>query len=579
MVLWRGKFTLSGIAFLLFFFAATDLSRAQEGKADLVLFKGKVITVDNEDSIAQGVAVKNGKIIKVGSNEEILALVGAETEVLDLRGKTVTPGLVDSHNHLMYYGRDRKYLMNVRPPMVKSEEDLLKLVGEKAKELPKGEWIAGGQGFYMPKDEAPGRWELDRVAPDNPVYLPHVSGQYVVANSYALELSGIDKYTPNPFRGVIEKDPVTGEPTGLLFHYPTRVMVAKHALAKLFNVETWKDSVRHGAAMLIADGITSAHDVIVFRWEHTSPYRTVASAGELPVRMYLMVYVSSLTEAKKLGAMAQPFREEMVRFGGWKIAVDGGPAAGTTLMYDATLPGAEDSYLFHTQEELNDIVAMYHKEGYQVAFHVVGDRAVDMALNSLEFAQSMYPRKDPRHRLEHVVFPTQRNLQRIKELGAIVSTTPQWIYDGGAAWPKFVGIEATHRAIPLRTMLDMGIPVAFGSDVPATFSHKPQFALWAAVTRKTRTGQPLQEKERITIREALRIHTMGGAYAAFEEGEKGSIEVGKVADFAVWSEDLYSTPEDQIKDLRVELTIVGGRIVYQSDKSSIILQKGKEYLR
>lgn len=548
-------------------------------EADLVLINGRVITVDSKDSIAEGVAIKNGKIVKVGSAEVVRAWIGPETQVMDLKGKTATPGLIDSHNHVMYFGRNLKHFVNIRPPMIRSKEGLLNLIREKAQAAPRGQWIAGNQGFALSRENTPHRGELDQVSPGNPVYLPHISGQYAIANSLALKLVGIDRDTPDPFRGIIEKDPKSGEPTGFLIHYPARELVARMAVGPLNTAQLMQESIEHAAQILMADGITSAQDVILYRWSHVWPYRILAQEKKLPLRMYLMVYVPSLAEAKGLALGSYSFDDGMVKFGGWKLAVDGGPVPGTVLMHDETLPASKNSYLFHTQEELNKIVALFDKAGYQLAFHAVGDKAMDMVLDAIELVRKETPRRDHRHRLEHAVFPSEKNLRRIRELEVIISTTPQWIYFAGRSWLSLVGEEIAQKAIPLKTMLRNGIPLAFGSDVPATYSHKPQFALWAAVARETFNGKVLAPEERITIQEALRIHTLGGAYASFEEKVKGSIEEGKLADLAVWSDDLYLIPQAQIKDLTVEVTIIGGKIVHLNKHTSVVLEKGETYLR
>ena len=541
-------------------------------EADLVLLDGKIITVDLKDTIAQAVAVKDGKIVKVGRNEDVRAYIGPQTRLLDLKGKTVTPGLVDSHIHVMYYGRQfwEGYL-NIRFPAVRSKADLLRLVAERAKATPEGDWISGNQGFHLSMKETPNRWELDSVAPNNPVYLRHSSGQYAVVNSYALRLAGIDKDTPNPYGGLIAKDPASKEPTGALFHYPAENLIGK--IATGYGRRTDKellDDVTKGQGLCLAAGYTSGHDVIVSAPKHVWIYKKVAEDNDLRMRLYLMEYVESEEAAGDLLGIVRPFKMEMLTFGGWKLAVDGGVAAGTSLMYDTSLPAASRSYLYHSQENLNRIVSMLHKAGFQVAFHVGGDRAIDMALNAIEAALKENLRENHRHRLEHVIFPTREALERIKKLGVVVSTSPQWISFHGDGCRDSTDEKTMQRFMPIQTMLDMGIHVAFGCDVPATIMLEPTWAFLGAVTRATASGYVPASAECISIRDALRIHTMGSAYASFEENIKGSIEIGKVADMVVWSHDLYSVPTGQLRDLSVETTIVGGRIVHQTKQEVTI---------
>ena len=560
------------VAFLLIrecAYLSAGMSGAAGQDADLVLINGKIITVDSKDTIVEAVAVRNGKIAALGKNEYVKGFVGPQTTVLDLKGKTATPGLVDSHIHVMYHGRQFwEGFLNIRFPNVRSKADLLKSVGERAKTTAKGGWISGNQGFHLSMKETPDRWALDAVSPNNPVYLRHSSGQYAVVNSYALRLAGIDKNTPNPYGGVIAKDPATNEPTGILFHYPAENLVGKMAAG--YGSRTNKelaDDVKRGQDLCLAAGYTSGQDVIVAAPRHVWIYEKMAESNDLMMRLCLMEYVESLEAAGNLLATVKSFKTEMLSFGGWKLAVDGGPAAGTCLMYDASLPAASRSYLYHDQETLDRIVATLHKAGFQVAFHVGGDRAIDMALNAIEAALKETPRENHRHRLEHVLYPTVEALERIKKLGVIVSTQPQWISFYADGYRGSTDEKMMQRFMPIRAMLDMGIHLAFGCDVPATIMLEPKWAFLGAVTRTTESGYTPSPGERITLKDALRIHTMGSAYASFEEDIKGSIEEGKVADLVIWSHDLYSMAPSQLKNLEAETTIVGGKIVYKKEKS------------
>jgi predicted amidohydrolase YtcJ len=521
--------------------------------------------VDPEDSIAQAVAVKNGKIIKVGSNDEVKALVGQQTSVLDLKGRAVTPGLVDSHIHVMAWGMQFwPGFLDIRYPNASSKSDLLRLVAERAKVTPKGEWIAGNQGFSLPMEKSPDRWELDSVSPDNPVYLRQAGGQYSVVNSYALRLAGIDKNTANPYGGKIERDPASGEPTGRLSHYSAENLVGR--LAPGYGVRTAEETiedVKRGQDSALAAGYTSGQDVIVTGTGNVKIYRWVEAHNELKMRIYIMQYVASEEDGNNLLRDVKPFKSESLTFGGWKFAVDGGTAAGTALMYDRSLPGAKNSYEYWDQQSLNRMVSAFHKAGFQVTFHTVGDKAIDMAINAIEAALKETPRENHRHRIEHLDFPTPQALERIKKLGIVVSTQPQWITVWSDGFRDTVDEKTMQRFMPLRTMMELGIPIAFGCDVPATTVLEPKYAFIGAVTRTTSSGYTPAPQECISIKDALRIHTMGSAYASFEENIKGSIEEGKLADMVVWSHDLYTMPVGQYKDLKAEVTIVGGKIVYE----------------
>jgi len=272
--------------------------------------------------------------------------------------------------------------------------------------------------------------------------------------------------------------------------------------------------------------------------------------------------VNSEEQAKQYAQMIKPFKNEMLTFGGWKLALDGGSAAGTTLMYNKNLRASQHSYLYHTPETLSRIVKVLHKTGLQVSFHVVGDQAIDMALDAIEAALKESPRENHRHRLEHVLFPTTKALERTRKLGIVLSLQPQWISWFGEGIKKATDEETMERFVPLKTIQKMGIHTAFGCDVPASITHDPKWAFWGAVSRRSKTGYVPSPEERISMKEALRIHTMGSAYASFEEDKKGSLEEGKLADIVVWSHDLYSMNPRDLKDLKAEMTMVGGKIVY-----------------
>ncbi|MCX7000162.1 MAG: amidohydrolase [Candidatus Sumerlaeota bacterium] len=544
--------------------AAQESSSVSRTYADTVILNGKIITVDAHDSIAQAVAVKGDKIIKVGTNEAIRPLIGPNTKTLDLKGRTATPGLIDSHIHVMYYGRQfwPGYL-NIRFPDVKSKANLLRLLGQKANQMPKGEWISGNQGFQLQPGEVLTRADLDNAAPLNPVYVRHSSGQFAVVNSAALKLAGINKNTPDPYGGKIVRDPATHEPTGVLLHYPAENLIGKYAKGYGDRTESELiEDIKRGQDICLSAGYTSGQDVIVALPRDIATYKKLAESNQLKMRIYLMLYVNSEDQADQYARMIKPFKTDMLTFGGWKLALDGGIAPGTTLMYDKNLFASKHAYYYHDPETLKRIVKTLHNTGLQVAFHVVGDQAIDEALDAIEAALKESPRENHRHRLEHVLFPTRAALERTKKLGVVLSMQPQWISWFGAGIKQATDEDTMKRFMPLGTIEQMGIPIAFGCDVPASLSHDPKWAFWGAITRRSKNGYIPYHQECLSIKHVLRIHTMGSAYAAFEEKIKGSIEEGKLADIVVWSHDFYSMFPRELNDLKAEMTMVGGKIVY-----------------
>ncbi|MDZ7332713.1 MAG: amidohydrolase family protein [candidate division KSB1 bacterium] len=551
--------------------AAAVLSSAQD-KADLILFNGKVITVDAQDNIFQAVAIKGDKILAVGTDLEIKPLAGSPCKMIDLKGKTVTPGLIDSHYHLMYYGAQFwPGFLNIRHPVVTCKADLLRVVGDYARQLNPGDWISANQGFTLKAFETIDRWDIDSVAPLNPAYLRHSSGQYAVVNSLALQIAGIDSSTANPPCSRIVKDE-NGQPTGILSHYPAENLVAEHAPGYGDRSETQKfEDIELAQQLCFQAGYTAIQDVIVGSIKDIMAYKHFAEDGRLKARVYALLYVDYEQEADTLAKSLQPIRSGRFRFGGWKLAMDGGVAARSTLFYDKTLYAATNSYPYHPQDELNRMVKRLHDTGLQVAVHVLGDEGIDMTLTAFEQAMQANPRSDPRHRIEHGLFPTTAALQRISNDGIIISTQPQWITWYADGWTQATNQTIMNQMLPFKTMLDMGIHLAFGCDVPASPYQEPKWAFKGAVLRRTNTGVTLSQSERLTTREALRAHTMGSAYASFSEDSTGSLEVGKYADLVIWSHDLYTMTGEQTNDLAAEMTIVGGEIVWDDGKNPVIV--------
>jgi predicted amidohydrolase YtcJ len=552
-------------------FTGTTLQSAYEN-ADIVLYNGKIITVDAQDRTFQAVAIKGNKILALGTNTDILALAGPACKKIDLKGKSVSPGLIDSHYHMMYYGAQfSPGYLDIRYPIVKSKADLLKVVGDYAAKLKPGEWISGNQGFSLQPFETLDRWELDAVAPNNPTYLRHASGQYVVVNTKALQISGVTSKTPNPPGSLIMHD-ADGEPTGVLSHYPAENLVARYATGYGDRTDAQKfEDIERGQQLCLEAGYTSIQDVIVGSSADIQLYKKYAETKTLKVRLYALLLIDFEQEVDPLIKEYQkPPKSGLFRFGGWKLAMDGGLSARTTLFYDKTLYASQISYPYHPQDELNRMVKKLHNSGLQIAVHVGGDEGIDMTLNALELAMQENPRTDPRHRIEHGMFPTASAIERMKNNKIILSTQPQWIAWYGDGWLQATNEASMNGMLPLKSMLSKGIPLAFGCDVPASIYQEPKWAFRGAILRRTSAGLLLTQNERLTIQEALRIHTMGSAYASFSEDSTGSLEPGKYADLVIWSKDLYTMTGVELNDLAAEMTIVDGKICYDAGKNPIV---------
>ena len=397
-----------------------------------------------------------------------------------------------------------------------------------------------------------------------------------MVNSKALEIAGIDSTTPNPPGSLIMHDSL-GRPTGILSHYPAENLVGKYATGYGDRTDEQKfEDIERGQQLCLEAGYTSVQDVIVGTLRDIKLYKQYADSGLLKVRVYAMLFVDTEQEADTLAKTYQPADSgsALFRFGGWKLAMDGGIAARTTLMYDKSLYASQISYPYHSQEEMNRIVQILHNTGLQVAVHVGGDEGIDMTLTAFEQAMQANPRPDPRHRIEHGLFPTHAALLRMKDDNIILSTQPQWIVWYGDGFREATDDATMNLLLPLKTMLEMGIHLAFGCDVPASQYQEPRMAFAGAVMRRTTAGTLLTQNERLTIQEALRIHTMGSAYAAFTDSTTGSLEPGKFADLVIWSQDLYNMGPGDLNNLEAEMTIVGGEIVYDDGKNPVTFVTG-----
>jgi predicted amidohydrolase YtcJ len=543
--------------------------------ADLVLRRATVLTVDATNSTAEAVAVRAGRIVGVGTDSDVEGLVGRGTRVLDCRGKTVVPGFIDSHTHNTLVGEFRYSFdqLNTAAELNPSLDALLAKVRERASQVQPGEWIGGRN--YDPNAMREGRWptrhELDRVAPLNPVLITIRGGHAVVANTRALEMAGITRDTPDPEGGVIDRDE-SGDLTGVLrdVHHIRSVPPA----AKLSDL---KDGLERLNTMYLKLGITSAHDCgAAPRPEPYRAYQETVAENRWQIRTYLFPYLDYVLEHD--AGLRTGFGDDRLRMGGVKLFMDGSIQCFTCAFreryVDRDTRGWEG--LRYSQDAANEAVMGAHQRGYQIAIHAQGDWGITVAVNALEHALERHPRPDSRHRIEHTLCPTVGDLERMKRLGIIPNfyLFHPWFW-GDQHIDNFIGPERAARMVPTRTAIDLGLRPCAHSDCPVctpddpVWPSNPLWAMSCATTRKTRTGRDIGPGERITPLEALRIYTINGAHASFEEGIKGSIEVGKLADLVVLGADPLETEPWTIKDIPVETTIIGGEIVFDRNTHSV----------
>jgi len=533
---------------------------------ETIFINGRVLTVDQRDRECEAAAVCGNKISFVGATAEARQRIGPEDTVIDLSGRTLLPGFNDAHCHFGYAGVVRLQAY-VGYPEVRSVDDIKKVIAQWAAKTPKGQWIVG-RGWDETKyadRRKPTRWDLDEVAPNHLVFLTRTCGHMSVVNSRLLAAEGIDRNTPDPHGGMIERD-TGGEPTGLLLEHAHIPLKARTAA----SVDLLDQGMNIMSRELMSLGITSVADMSGRDLNEIRLMQKKLAKGEMQVRIYFVARNSGQiifgTNYVKTG-LVTGFGSSWMRLGCFKAQMDGSGSGGSGAMW-TPYPG-ESHYtgiLHMTQEELDALVLEGHRAGYQVCVHAVGTRAIEMTLDSYEKALDEIPKANHRFRIEHCTFVDDRLADRIRDLGVIPVIGPAFLYWVGDGYIQRYHPEWLDWAVAGRRLLDRGIPVAFHSDLPVVPCN-PLPAIYTAVTRKTESGKEVGSRQRVTVKEALRAYTYSGAYASFEENSKGSIEVGKLADLVVLSDDILRVAPEKIKDMRVDLTMVDGQVRFQEEGS------------
>ncbi len=530
-----------------------------------MLTNGKVVTVDAQDSIVEAIAIRNDRIIAVGKSTDLKKLAAKGAKVIDLKGKIVLPGIIDSHTHP--HNAAMNFLeINCRGEGIKGVKDIQAAVAKKVKSLSPGKWVRGSgyNDSKLVERRQITRKELDKAAPYNPVYIVSDTGHQAVVNSKALEVAGITRSTPDPVGGKIDRD-ADGESTGLLYETATKLVSDK---VPDYTVEQVKEGLRKLWDQFAEWGITSTHDASG-QMLGIRGYQELLAEGVKKVRVSLMVSLrpwrtgseDMLSAMSSLG-IESGFGDEWLRIMSLKIMGDGSGAGGTAGVYMPQHRGPKGLGLMTTSaDDMERIVLAAHEAGLRVSIHSIGDKGIDIALDCFEKAQRTKPVNDMRHRLEHNSCCTSKQLKRIKKLGVVPSSSIGYMYGLGDQYAENFGPERVRWLHPHKTMKKMGIIAGGNSDCPVTF-YSPWTQIYAAVTRKTSSGQVVGPEEAISVMDAIRVYTLNGAYLAKEEEIKGSIEAGKLADLIVLDRDILSIPSDEIIDVKVLTTIVGGKIVY-----------------
>jgi len=524
-------------------------------QATLAILNAHVITLDSKDTIAEAIATQNGKIIAVGPNRQIRKYIGKKTKIIDAKGRTVVPGLVDCHVHMTGLGQS---LQTLELRNAKSIKEVRRKLREYTRKNPEKSWILSGRWDQERFSEKryPTRWDLDSAVADIPTFLVRVCGHIGVANSKALQLAGITKETVVD-GGKVDLDEVTGEPNGILRENALELVWKTIPNPSQKEIEK---TCSMACEMAVEAGLTCVH-WILRSVEEMRIIQKLHAEGKLPLRVYLGIPVEVLDELVNLG-LVTGFGNDTVKIGFLKILADGSLGARTAALKEPYSDKSETSgMMLYTQRELNRLVLKAHKAGLQLAVHAIGDLAMEAVLKAFERALKAYPRENHRHRIEHCSVLNPKLIKRMKRLGLIASVQPHFIISD--FWvAERVGLERARWVYPFKTLVENGFVVTSGSDCPVE-PISPILGVWAAVAKQRFA------EECLTVDEALRTYTLNAAYASFDESKRGTIEPGKLADITILSDDLLSVPAEHLKDVRVEATIVDGRIVYTSKQFHI----------
>lgn len=536
--------------------ASAPAAAGPGARADLVVLNARVYTVDDTLPRAEAFAVRNGRFIAVGSSDDVRNLAGSGTEIIDASGMTVVPGFIDAHSHPAWGGIEELVNVNVDKRSVAEIQQALR---ERAANTPPGEWVIGYKydDTKLREGRPINRKDLDEAVPDHPVQVGHRGGHTSAYNTRAFELVGVTVDTPDPEGGHFYRE--GGELTGL---------VAEQANAPFNRLipsgstrEQRQEGIKLISELMTAAGITSVTDAGVPP-QNLIAYQDAYAAGEMRFRVYAMPRGRGIFDGLNQAGVRTGFGDEWLRIGPVKYAADGS-ASERTMRMSTPFEGRPDDYgiLTMTQEEIHEAVEEAHRRGWQIGIHANGDVAIDMVLNAYERVQREWPRPDPRHRIEHCSLINDDLLRRIKAAGVVPTPFYTYIFYHGDKWGNY-GDEKMRWMFAHKSFLDHGIPVAGASDyIPGPF--EPLMALQSMVTRVDWQGRDWGPNQRITIEQALRVATLNGAHASFEEDIKGSIVAGKLADFVVLAGDPHDTPEERIKDVEVVRTVVGGNTMYE----------------
>jgi len=538
-------------------------------KADLVLRGGPVFR-SLESPMVEALAVWSGRVLAGGSADDVAPLVGPDTTVVELRGRAAMPGFNDAHQHLLSLGRSMMQV-NLRPGTVDTLDELLAAVEKCVDETPAGGWIFGGRydHYYLDVKRHPLRGELDRVAPDNPVFIKRTCGHMGVANSRALAIAGIDETTPDPRGGHIEQS--QGRLTGLLQERAQEMMLS---IIPPEPVGTLVDAIELAGNHMLCRGVTSVMDAAVGGvqgFDDYLAYQEARHSGRLPVRAYMAIYggPTGIMDKCIANGIRTGAGDERLKVGPAKIFTDGSAGGRTAAMREPYLgpnvDNAPDRGIFlYSDDELDGLVGPYHEAGFQIAIHAIGDAAIDQALAAYERVLDRAPGApsvDRRHRIEHCGYIVPEHIDIMVRRGIFPAPQPVFIRDFGDLYVEVLGEERSESCYPMRTWMQNGLHPAASTDAPVC-GTSVMTNLYSMLTRKTARGVTLGEEQRLSLPEAVSAGSYNGAFLSFSEAVKGTLLPGQLADIAVASGDIFDAEPEEILQSEIDLTILEGDIAY-----------------
>lgn len=550
------------VIFLLFCLILISCNSSEDAAFDLLLINGKIWTVSTSMPWAEAVAIRGNQILRVGKTNELKKQAGHSTQIIDLQGKFALPGFNDAHVHFRNGGAS---LLGIKLRDAKNENEFTERIREKAQTLSAGAWITGGEWDHeaWPSQKLPTRDLIDPVTPETPVLVERLDGHVALANSLALQIAGINKKTKDPQGGKIDKNPMTGEPTGILWDEAIglvgRIIPSPGKDEIRQQIETALQHASELGVTSIQDN-SSAMDLAI--------YQELMAAGRLTVRINAWRGWEVSKNYENIGIKAM-FGNPLIQLGTMKVFSDGSMGPGSALFFDPYTDEPSTSGIpIYPEAELYQLIEKVDEIGLQVATHAIGDKANHWVLNAYQKAIQKSGRKNARHRIEHAQVVTDTDLPRFAELGVIASIQPSHCIDDMRWAEKRIGKDRCTDAYRFKSLVDAGAKVAFGTDWPVE-PLNPMLGLYAAVTREYPEGGPAggwQPSEKLSMEQAIKFYTLGSAYAEFMENKKGVIEPGKFADIIVLSNNLFEIPPQKILETQVLMTIFNGKVIYKRDE-------------